>query len=528
MEINPVVLVVLDGFGVPPPAAMSSSPFMLARRPFIHDIEKFYPFTTLQASGIAVGLPVSESGNSEVGHLTIGSGRTLFQHLPRIISSIKDQSFFSNPAFLGAVHHVNTHKSALHIMGLFSTGSVHAYIDHYYALIDFAARQAVPTMLHIFSDGKDAPAREFLEDIKQLKKYLEKPGYQHVQIATIMGRGFSMDRDKRWERTQQAFDCLVGTSKQNCVYPVQYVARMYEQNTEDVDIVPAWVKGKDEKPVGAIHSNDAIITVNFREDSMRQLTHAFIDGNFEAFARSKKLENMFVATMTRYAADLQTFVAFPPLDVERPLAKVVSEVGKKQLHVAETEKYAHVTYFFNGGVEEPFPGEDRILIQSPRVPHFDESPRMSAEDVTMAVLENISKYDFTVVNFANADMVGHTGNFDATVTAVETVDEGVGRIMERVLALGGTMMITADHGNAEEKHYGLTGIKRTKHTINPVPFYLIGNEFKRSEPATYDEIQERYRGTKGVLADVAPTILALMGIPQPAEMTGISLIDKIA
>ena len=523
---RPVILVILDGFGIPPATTASSSPFKAASCPTIHEMEKHYPFTTLQASGIAVGLLMGQAGNSEVGHLTMGAGRTLYHHLPRIITAIEDRSFLKNEAFLSSISHAEERKSTLHLMGLFSSGSVHAYRDHFYALIELVGGKDIPVKLHLFSDGKDSPTREFAENLQELKQYLNEEGYSNVDIASLIGRFYAMDRDAQWERIHKAYQCLIGEQALSFSNPIKYVEDSYQKGVEDEFIEPAWRMNEKGEPSGRICEHDAVIIWNFREDSMREIIRVLADEAFDGFAR-KMVNDLFIVTMTEYVKGLPVKVAFPPLDIIRPLAQVISEAEKTQVHIAETQKYAHVTYFFNGGIEEAFKGEDRVLVPSLKVEHFDESPQMAAPEITEIVLEEFSKHHFTLVNFANPDMVGHTGNFEATVKAVEVVDAALRRIMDKVLEVGGIMMVTGDHGNAEEKYYGLTGRKRTKHTTNVVPFFIAGEIFKRDAARSQEEIEEEYKHTKGTLADVAPTVLAAMEINQPGEMSGVNLVPKI-
>jgi len=523
-KYKPVVLAVLDGFGV---SQSPESTWKHADMPTFRELEKFYPFTTLQASGIAVGLPWGEEGNSEVGHLTIGAGKTLFHHLPRIITSIQNGSFFKNQAFLDAAKFIKEGNGKLHLMGLLSSGSVHAYIDHLYALLEFAKRENINSVyLHLFTDGKDAPIKEAAEFLKQLEQRLAAQ-YPFAKIATISGRFFAMDRDDQWDRIEKMYKCLVGGECGSFASPSEYVKQSYGENITDEHIEPACRQtGRPNEPKESrIEAGDAVIFYNFREDSVRELTSAFVSNSFSGFPR-EKLNNLFFVTMTEYEKSLPAEVAFPPLDINLPLAKVMEEAGLKQLHIAETEKYAHVTYFFNGGTEKPFAGEERMLITSPKVAHFDEAPEMSAAKITDAILENIEKYDFILVNFANGDMVGHTGNFNATVKAIETLDFAIGRLVSRTLEAGGAIIITADHGNAEEKVYA-SGDKRTKHTANPVPFFVVAQDLKSSRPKPDAEIAERYGKVLGVLSDIAPTILSLMDLRKPAEMTGVDLLKKI-
>jgi 2,3-bisphosphoglycerate-independent phosphoglycerate mutase len=514
-KYKPVVLVILDGFGIAQDRI--GSPWEAARHPNFSEIEKFYPFTALQASGIAVGLPWGEAGNSEVGHLTIGAGKIIYNYLPRISTSIKDGTFFQNEAFLKAAE-----RQTLHLLGLFSSGTVHAYSEHLYALLDLAKQKNVPNVyLHLFTDGKDAYKKEGADFYKKLENNLQK-NYSQTKIASLVGRNFAMDRNGNWEKTEKAYNLLALGEGNEFASASSYIESQYQKEIFDDAIEPAKIKGGERR----IQDNDAVIFFNFREDSPRQLCHAFLDENFRHFQR-KKLINLFFVTMTEYEKTLSALAAFKSAEIEWPLARLVSEQGLKQIHIAEREKYAHITYFFNGGKEIPFKNEDRILVTSPDVPSYEQTPEMSASKITEAVINNLDKYDFIAVNFANADMVGHTGNFEATAKALETLDACMGKILTKVLELNGVLVITADHGNAEEKLYKFTGEKKTEHSINPVPFYLINKEVKRKTPLKEEKIKEEYKKVKGTLTDVAPTILELLGIQKPSAMTGSSLVEKL-
>lgn len=519
-KYKPVVLAVLDGFGVN--IGNPESTWKHAQMPVFREMEKFYPFTTLQASGISVGLPWGEEGNSEVGHLTMGAGKALYHHLPRIITSIHDGSFFQNRAFLDAANFVKKGNGKFHIMGLLSSGSVHAYIDHLYALLDFLLQQKLERVyLHLFTDGKDAPTTESALFLRQLEERLSGR-YPFAKIASLTGRYFAMDRDENWERIEKVYKCLTSGEGEVFKRAPTYIEESYAKGVTDELIPPACLAGK----AGRIESGDAVIFFNYREDSERELTSAFVSNDFSGFRR-ERIGNLFFVTMTEYDKRFPVEVAFPPMDVEWPLARVVSEAGLKQLHVAETEKYAHVTYFFNGGKETPYPGEERILIPSPKSARFDQTPEMSAAKITDTILENWDKYDFILANFSNGDMVGHTGDFNATVKAIEVLDFSVGRLLGKALEAGGVMIITADHGNAEEKVYSASGEKRTKHTANPVPFFVAGQDFKLAAERPDAQILSKYMEVKGVLTDVAPTIMNLMGLKKPGEMTGVDLLPKI-
>lgn len=508
-KYKPIVLVIMDGVGVNPKNPEST--WKYAKIPTFEFLEKFFPFTTLQASGIAVGLPWGQEGNSEVGHITMGVGKTLLHHLPRIISSIKDGSFFQNLAFLSASEFAQKNNGAVHLVGLFSSGSVHAYSDHLYALLDFCKKENLPRVyLHLFADGRDAPKNESAGYFKKLEEKLTAE-YPFAKIVSVSGRDFAMDRGKNWNKVEKAAQCFMDGAGHKFESASAYIEELYKEGITDEFIEPGFIFSGE----GQIQKGDSVIFYNFREDSMRELVSLMI-----------KKEGVFFATMTEYSKDFLVNVVFEPKDGVAPLSQIISQNQLTQLKIAESEKYAHVTYFFNGGVEEPFLREDRILIDSPKI-SFDEAPEMSADKVTNSVLENIQKYDFILVNFANGDMVGHTGNFDATVKALEYVDFCVGRIVSRVLDTNGAVVITADHGNAEEKIYSQSGEWRTKHNSNPVPFFVVASEFKLKNSRTSAEIEKKYNETMGVLTDVAPTVLELLGLPKHHEMTGINLLPKI-
>lgn len=519
---KPVVLLVLDGFGVN--IDIPESTWAAAQRPAFTELEQFYPFVMLQASGIAVGLPWGQEGNSEVGHLTMGAGKIIYHHLPRIIVAIQDGSFFKNDAFVAALAKAKEGKGNVHLMGLFSSGTVHAYVDHLYALLEFAKRNGMERIwIHAFTDGKDAPLQEAAKSLKILEERLVRE-YPSAAIASVIGRRFAMDRDGHWDRIETAYRLLTEGKGSAFRHAALYVERCYEKGQNDESIEPGFLEDEHGNAKGRICDRDAVIFYNFREDSARELSHAFVDEHFEGFAR-EWFRNLLFVTMTEYEQGLPARVAFSPIDVAWPLARVISEAGFRQLHVAETEKYAHVTYFFNGGRERPFPGEERMLVASPRTAHIDDTPEMSAAQVTDTVINALGAYDFILANFANADMIGHTGNFDATTQAIEALDVSVGKIASRALEIGGAVIITADHGNAEEKRYSVTGEKRTKHSTNPVPCYLVARELKRNHARLAQEIADRYRSVDGMLTDIAPTVIALAGLTRPAEMTGKSLLQ---
>lgn len=527
MRPKPLLLIILDGFGVS--LEKEGNPVASARTPALNEIERNFPFTTLQASGVAVGLPWGEAGNSEVGHLTIGSGRVIYHHLPRIINSIYDGTFFSNEAFLKAAAHVRQNKSGLHLAGLVSSGSVHSYIDHLYALLEFTKREEIERVfLHLFTDGKDAPPKEGGKFLKILEDRISQE-WPRVRLASVIGRFYSMDRDEKWDRIRACYELLAeGKGKKISSIP-EHLRESYEKGITDEFIEPAFVPTEVGTTAGKpalIREGDALIFFNFREDSMREITHAFADDAFDKFPR-KKIPNLFLATMTEYEKGINARAAFPPLDINWPLARVLSEAGLTHLHVAETEKYAHVTYFLNGGREKPFAGEERILIPSAATAHFDDVPEMRAADITAKILENFDRYDCIIANFANADMVGHSGNFKAAIQAVEIIDEQLGQLLNTILNSGSIMLITGDHGNIELKRDPVSGEKLTEHSTNPVPLFVVGKNFKRNSPRTAEEIEKQKSNVDGILTDIAPTILELCEIKKPQEMTGKSLLDLL-
>lgn len=518
---KPVVLVILDGYGRGPENAASA--IFKAKKPNIDFIEKNFPMTNLQASGIAAGLPWGEEGNSEVGHLNLGAGQIVYQYLPRVTLAIRDGSFFKKPTLLQAAGHVKKNNSSLHLVGLIGSGNVHSYIDHLYAILDFAKKENIKAVfIHAFTDGRDSPSKDALDFYEKVQNKLNQD-YPFVKIASLIGRYYSMDRDNNWDIIETAYRLL--TESQGEIFPDVKTAIKsdYDKNITDEFIEPKVIPHPSIKGGGPIKDNDAAVFFNFREDSARQLTRAFVEEKFDKFER-KKINNLYFVTMTRYEKDLPLNVLFEPLEIKNILAKVISDAGKKQIHIAETEKYAHVTYFFNGGIENPMPNEDRILISTKRDHKFAEDPAMAASEITEKLIEavNSKKYDFIVVNYANADMIGHTGNFQATVSAVEVLDSEIGKITTEVLKINGALIVTADHGNADEEIDLLTGIPYPEHTINPVPFYLIGNNFKREK--SQEKLEVEKIEVDGILADVAPTILELMELPQPPEMTGKSLL----
>ncbi|MBU0648924.1 2,3-bisphosphoglycerate-independent phosphoglycerate mutase [Patescibacteria group bacterium] len=521
---KPVLLAILDGWGAAPDHAGNA--ITRAKTPVMDNLIRSYPVMTLKASGEAVGLSWGEMGNSEVGHLTIGAGRVFYQSLPRINKTIEDRTFFANPAFGKAFEHVKKNKSALHLMGLVSPGGVHSHQEHLYALLDLAKKNKVSNVLiHVFLDGRDTDFNSGLGFVRELQGQIKQK--KIGAIATLSGRYYAMDRDNRWDRTRQAYEAMVlGKSEQTFNDPARAIEESYAKKVYDEEFVPAAMT-KRGKPVGTICSGDAAIFFDFRADRARQLTKALTLPGFAKFER-ERLDNFLMVTMTEYEKNLPVEVAFPPEPVETCLGRVISDAGLTQLHIAETEKYAHVTFFLNGTREEPFPGEDRVIIPSPRVASYDQKPEMSAPEITSRVIKEIGqdKYDFIVLNFANADMVGHTGNFEAGVRACEAADKNLGKIVSTVLARDGAVFITADHGNAEMMLNLQTGEMDKQHSTDPVPFIVVGKKFEGlASPA--GEIPGgdlSLAPASGMLADVAPTILEAMHLAIPPEMTGRPLI----
>ncbi|MDD5749386.1 MAG: 2,3-bisphosphoglycerate-independent phosphoglycerate mutase [Patescibacteria group bacterium] len=521
---KPLVLVILDGFGIAPPSRANA--ISLSKTPNLDKYSQNYPLLPLAAGGEAVGLSWGEMGNSQVGHLSIGSGIIPYQNLPRISKSISDGDFFSNEAFLAACQHVKKNNSALHLLGLVSSGGIHSYNEHLYALVKLAHEQKVNRIyIHAFLDGRDTPYNSGINFISKLQDKLKIIGAGTV--ATLSGRFWAMDRDNRWDRVEKAYQAIVmGQSDKKYDDPLKAINDSYSREVYDEELVPTVIVDDLDQPRGIIKDGDAAIFFNFRPDRARQLTKALVLPGFEKFSRPY-YKNFFMVTMTEYEKDLPLQVAFPSLTIEYPLARVVSEAGLRQLHIAETEKYAHVTYFFNGGSEKIYEGEDRILVPSPQVTSYDQKPAMSAREINDKVISAVKEgqYDFIVVNFANPDMVGHTGNIQATVEAIEALDHLLGEMIDTVLSYEGVVLITADHGNAESMYDLQTGVLGKEHTNNPVPFFIIGKDFAGKSVLVGSSSADLSHVTPmGVLADIAPTALKIMGIKKPPQMTGSSLI----
>lgn len=524
---KPAVLIIIDGLGVAAPSRGNA--IAMAKTPNLDNLMSHYATTTLQAAGDSVGLPWGEMGNSEVGHLAIGSGRIIYQALPRITRSVVDGSFFTNQAFTEAITSATGHGGKVHIMGMFSSAGVHSLDEHGFALIELCRQMKIKDVfIHAILDGRDTPYNSGLEYINRLQQKLRS--LRTGTLATVSGRYFAMDRDNHWDRIQLAYDAMAHGRGRTTADPAQAIQESYHQGVFDEQFVPTVIT-KDGQPVTTVSDHDAVIFFNFRNDRARELTKAFVLPGFEKFPRPEYLRDISFVTMTEYEKSLPVAIAFPPEEVTEPLAKVFSDMGIKQLHAAETEKYAHVTFFFNGGVETAFPGEDRALVPSPMVSSYDQKPEMSAREITDRVMQglNSGQYGFIVVNFANPDMIGHTGNMPATMKAIECVDECVGQITEMVLSINGVVLITADHGNVEAKIDPATGEVSKEHSANPVPLTIIANDLPAS-------VLQRFHAPMrdlstltpvGVLADIAPTLLGLVGVPAPASMTGHNLLERL-
>jgi 2,3-bisphosphoglycerate-independent phosphoglycerate mutase len=503
--VRALVLVIIDGWGY------RTDPYgnaiAAAKTPNWDGLWRRWPHTTLAAAGEPVGLPEGQQGNSEVGHLNIGAGRVVYQDLTRIDRAVKDATFFTNPVLTAAMRSAAA-GHALHLMGLVSPGGVHSSTQHLYALLEMAHSLAVPRVLvHAFTDGRDEPPTSAAGYMAELVDRIRAIGTG--QIASVSGRYYAMDRDKRWDRTERAYRTVVEASGPTAPDPIAFIRQSYEDGITDEFLVPTRIVPPGQPSPPPMRDGDSVIFFNFRPDRARQLSHAIVDENWDHFERRHRPRLAHFVTFTEYEKGLPAEVAFPDEPLPAVLAEVVADAGWPQFHTAETEKYAHVTYFLNGGREAPFPGEDRLLIPSPRVPTYDTNPEMSAGPVTDELLDHLrdGRYRLLVVNFANPDMVGHTGVFPATVRAVEVVDAMLGRIADAVLPAHGVLAITADHGNAELK-VDATGAPLTAHTTSPVPFILAGA----------DGVTMLRDG--GKLGDIAPTLLRVIGLTPPAEMTG--------
>ncbi len=501
---RPILLMILDGYGLS--ENKEGNAIAAASKPNMSRLFSTYPHSMLEASGESVGLPHGQMGNSEVGHLNIGAGRIVYQDLTRITKSIRDGDFFRNKTLLDAIENARRRGSSLHLIGLLSDGGVHSHISHLYALLELAKRQGIKKVfVHAFLDGRDVPPKSALTYVAEAEKKMEEMG---GEFATITGRYYSMDRDKRWDRVEKAYDAMTSGIGIIAGNAIQAVENAYARGETDEFVAPTVIL-KNKKPVAVISDMDSVIFFNFRSDRAREITRTFIDDNFNDFKRRLYPRTYFVC-ITQYDGTFKVPIAFPPESLANILAEVLSRHKLKQLRIAETEKYAHVTFFFNGGVEEPVAGEERLLVPSPKVATYDLQPEMSAYQVTDEVVKAIAsdRYDVIILNYANLDMVGHSGVFDAAVKAVEAIDRCIGRVFDAVKKADGLLIITADHGNAE-KMLDETGGIHTAHTCDPVPFLICVKDFSLRN---------------GILADISPTILEILGIEKPEEMTGRSLI----
>ena len=512
MKDKLTMLMILDGFG--DNDNKDGNAIKLAKTPNIDKLMKKYNHTEISTSGLAVGLPEGQMGNSEVGHTNIGAGRIVYQELTRITKSIEDGDFFTNPEFIAAIENCKKNHSKLHILGLVSDGGVHSHIRHLYGLLEMAKRRDFEDVyVHCFLDGRDTPPASAESYIVKLQEKMQEK--EIGKIASICGRFYSMDRDKRWERVQKCYDALVKGEGKKASSAVKAIEDSYQKEVFDEFVEPT-VICNGEEPVATIEKNDSVIFFNFRPDRAREITRALVDSDFNDFETKKDL-NLYFVCFTNYDETMpNVHIAFQKETLHNTFGEYVSKLGYTQLRIAETEKYAHVTFFFNGGEEKLFKGEDRILVPSPKVETYDLKPEMSAYEVTDKVIEAIQKdyYDCIILNYANTDMVGHTGSLEAAIKAVEAVDECVGKVVKLVEEKEGNLLITADHGNAEQMIDYATGEPHTAHTTNPVPLILVTKNEKLKLK------------TGGKLADLAPTMLDLMNLEKPEEMTGESLLDK--
>ncbi|MCD7708590.1 MAG: 2,3-bisphosphoglycerate-independent phosphoglycerate mutase [Clostridiales bacterium] len=513
-QIKPVVLMVLDGYGLN--ERTEGNAIALANTPVMDRLMKECPFVKGNASGLAVGLPDGQMGNSEVGHMNIGAGRIIYQDLTRITKSIEDGDFFENPALLQAMDNCKKNDSDLHLWGLLSDGGVHSHNTHLYGLLEMAKRQGLTKVfVHAFLDGRDTPPASGKDYVQQLEDKMKEIGVG--KIASLSGRYYAMDRDTNWDREEKAYDSLVKGEGVMATSAVDAMAASYENGVTDEFVLPTVITDEDGKPLSLVKPNDSVIFFNFRPDRAREITRAFCDDKFTGFERERITPLTYVCFKDYDETIPNKIIAFEKESIKNTFGEYLAKCGKKQLRLAETEKYAHVTFFFNGGIEEPNVDEARILVNSPKdVATYDLKPEMSAPEVGMDLTEAIrsDKYDVIIINFANPDMVGHTGVLPAAIKAVERIDELVGEAVQAVKDMGGVMFICADHGNAEKMIDYETGLPHTAHTTNPVPFILVN-----ADPSM--KLREG-----GRLADIVPTLLEVMGLPQPEEMTGQSLIVR--
>lgn len=523
-----VILVILDGFGVAPKSRGNA--IALAKTPALDFLVGNFPSVSLQASGPLVGLPWGEMGNSEVGHLNIGAGRIVGQDLPRITTTIQTGEFFKNPAFLKATEHCKKHKSKLHLVGMVSPGGVHSLDEHLYALLGLAEQQELKDVfIHMFTDGRDTDQKVALDSLAKLDKKITEIGVG--KIATIAGRFYGMDRGGHWNQTHMTYQALVDGKGLTAPSAKDCVIQNYSHQIFDEMIKPTVIVDHDGNPTAKIEDNDAVIFFNFRSDRALQLAQAFVSPKEipEEFRRQPP-QNLLIVTITEYSPELRALVAFPYMDLKNNLAEVLSNNKFSQFHIAESEKFAHVTSFFNCGRTEKYPGEDRVIVRSPENSrNYWDHPEMSAGELTEVFTEKIAKTEtnFFLANFANTDMVGHTGNLEAAIKAVESVDGCIKKIANAALMADALLLITADHGNVEEMINSKTGDIDKDHTTNPVPLLIIANEFKFPTPRPHRLTHLSAHVPAGVISDIAPTILSFFNLPKPVEMTGVNLLDEI-
>ncbi|MDO8350213.1 MAG: 2,3-bisphosphoglycerate-independent phosphoglycerate mutase [Gallionella sp.] len=509
MNATPVLLLIMDGFGYREEA--DSNAILAAHKPNWDALWRDYPHTLINASEKFVGLPANQMGNSEVGHLNIGAGRVVYQDLSRVDVDIEEGSFFNNPALRKPIEIAKQNNSALHIMGLLSAGGVHSHENHIFAMLEMAARNGLKKVyLHAFLDGRDTPPRSAAQSLSALQQKCTALGVG--KIASLVGRFYAMDRDNRWERVQPAYELLTqGIAEYSASDALTALEAAYARGESDEFVKPTCIKCGDE-PAISMHDGDAVVFMNFRADRAREITRALTDEMFDDFSRAYRPKFASFVTLSNYGAEFTLPCAYSPVAIHNDIGEYVSNLGLKQLRIAETEKYAHVTYFFSGGKEQPYPGEDRILVPSPKIATYDLQPEMSAYTVTdkleAAILSR--KYAIIICNYANGDMVGHSGNMAAAIKAIETLDVCIGRVVKAMQSIGGEVILTADHGNAEQMQDNITQQAHTAHTLNPVPFLYVGRPAQLADT--------------GSLRDIAPSLLSMMGLSQPEEMTGHSLI----
>jgi 2,3-bisphosphoglycerate-independent phosphoglycerate mutase len=523
---RPLVVVILDGWGIS--FVHEGNAIAAAKTPNMDSFVRYFPSAAIQAAGIEVGLPWGEMGNSETGHRNIGAGQVQYQVLPMIDKAIETKEFFQNKAFLDGVEHVKQHNSNLHLMGLLSPGGIHSHMNHLFALLELAAKEKLVdhVFIHLFTDGRDAPPQSAQLYLEALEEVMKKQGVG--KIASVTGRFYAMDRNENWDRTAAAYSMLTGGSRRSGAPTAhEAIEQSYQQQVHDEMIVPTAITHGGQ-PLAPIKSGDAVIFFNFRPDRARQLMRAFVAPQLVGFTTTP-LSDLYFATMAQYDRSIDVPIAFSEEKGEYPLARVLSEANLTQFHIAETEKYAHVTYYLNVGHEKRFPGEEWVLIPSSAAISFALEPQMQAKAITDRVIQELEQglYDVYFINFANADMVGHTGNFEATVEACSFVDECLGRIYKQTAQVGGWMIVTADHGNAEDKINMQTGEIETEHTTNSVPFYLLAPPWMRTTPKSQAEISQILSTPIGVLADVAPTMLEILQLPKAPTMTGVSLLSSL-